>query len=373
MAGTPDLYEVLGVARSASITEIKSAYRALARQYHPDYNPGDSAAEERFKEISHAYAILSDDDKRAAYDRTGSIDGPSDPFYGAGVPDFGDLFDFFFGGQAQSGRQRAPGRNGEDLRVDIEIDLDEVLTGADREIAYRRLAKCETCTGTGAEGGATPEKCTTCNGQGVVSRVQQTFIGNVRTTVTCGACNGEGTVIKKKCPDCAGRGLSPIDARIKIRVPPGVDDGVTIHLPGRGGDGTGAGRAGDLYVVVSIAAHPRFLREGADLLTILPLGYAQLALGDEIVVAGLAKEQHPVRIPSGTQPGTQFRIRAAGVPRPRSGPRGELVVQVQVRIPEKVTTEQTEAIQALAAALGEPAPTGEASSLLGGLFKKLKK
>lgn len=372
MAGTPDLYEVLGVPRSASLSEIKSAYRALARQYHPDYNPGDAAAEERFKQVSHAYSVLSDDEKRAIYDRTGSTDGNSDPFGGAGVPDFGDLFDFFFGGQGQS-RQRAPGRNGDDIRVDITIDLDEVLTGADREITYRRMGKCEVCSGTGAEAGTTPITCTTCNGQGVVSRVQQTFIGNVRTTVTCGACNGDGTLIQRKCPSCSGRGLSPVEARIKIHVPPGVSSGFTLHAPGRGGDGQGAGRAGDLYVFVTVAEHDRLHREDAHLLTELPLGFAQMALGDEVDVPGLAKEVHRLQIPAGTQPGKQFRIRGAGLPRPRSGPRGDLVVQTQVRVPERLTEDQAEAIRAMAQALGEPDPQGESSSLLGGLFKKRKK
>src|SRR5690349_9504147 len=297
-----DPYAVLGVTRDASADDIKSAYRKLARQYHPDVNPDNPEAEEKFKEASQAYAVLSDQEKRARFDQTGSMeDVPNQDFFQN--VDFSDLFGTFFGGFGTSSRaSRSAGWDGEDLRAEVSVTLLDVLTGVAIPVEYRRMARCTTCSGSGAAPGTQPETCRSCEGRGMVTRVQETFLGSFRTSTVCPDCRGEGRVIKDACPECKGRRLVTVDAAIEVNVPAGIDDGMTLRVSGRGSDGVGIGSPGDLYVVVHLQRDPRFVRQGSDLLTTLELTYPQVALGDKVKIAGLTDDVE-IEIKPGTQPG----------------------------------------------------------------------
>lgn len=367
-----DLYEVLGVRRDASADEIKSAYRSLARKYHPDVNPGDAAAEEKFKEIGQAYAILSDPEKRARYDQFGTTDeqgmGAGD-FFGAG--NIGDLFEMFFGAAAGGARRpRTYGRDGEDVRVDLSLTLEDVLSGASKTIHYRRMGRCPECQGSGAEKGTERVQCPSCQGQGVVTRVQNTFLGQMRTQTTCSTCGGEGTVVERRCPACQGRGLLAVDESLTIEIPPGIEAGSHMTFCGKGGDGVGAGSPGDLYVVLDVVPDPRFVREGTTLHAKVEVTFAQAALGDHVVIDGVGEEVG-LDIPAGTQPGTVVRVRGGGLPRLHGGARGDLLVEIQVRVPERLTEAEAKLIREFAELRGEDQPKG-GGSILGGLFKKKK-
>ena len=366
-----DPYEVLGLSREAAADEIKSAYRRLARRYHPDVNPDDPSAEEKFKEVGEAYSILSDPDRRARFDRFGTTDEqPSDPFFGGGGGNFTDLFDIFFGGGGQ-GRSRGSARHGEDLRYDMQVSLLDVLNGTQREITFERMAECPQCGGLGTEGGAPRDTCQTCKGQGVVGAVRNTFIGQVRTTTTCPTCQGEGSLIKDPCKNCKGKGLLPETAKVTINVPPGFEDGATMHVPGQGNDGVGGGRPGDLYVVLDLESDKRFERQGQTLYTRMSLSFAQAALGDSVEIEGLDGPVS-VHIPGGTQPGTQIAIKGAGLPPLHGGRRGALIVLCSVQVPKKLNEAQVKLIRELAEVGGERVPRGEEKGLLGGLFGKKK-
>lgn len=366
-----DPYAVLGVSRDAGPDEIRTAYRRLARQYHPDVNPDNPEAEEKFKEASQAYAILSDEEKRARFDQTGSVeDVPGENFQNV---DFSDLFEQFFGGFGVSSRaSRSAGRNGEDLRTEVRLDLMDVLTGVERPVTYRRMAKCSTCEGSGAAPGTQPEVCTTCRGQGMVTRIQDTFIGSIRTSTTCPACNGAGKTIKEPCPTCRGRGLEVSDAEVLVTVPPGIEDGMTLRVSGRGSDGVGVGAPGDLYVVVHVEPDPRFVRNGPDLHTTLDLTFPQLVLGDKVKLRGLTDELEAV-VKAGTQPDYEFRFRGEGLPRLHGGSRGSLIARVNVIVPKKTGEQEAELLRQYAEASGGPIPSGEDGGFLGGLFGKKKK
>lgn len=369
---SPNLYEVLGVPKNASADDIKSAFRSLARQHHPDVNQGDPASEEKFKELSAAYAVLSDPEKRAQYDQFGTVDpgqggNPADFFSGAGG--FGDLFDMFFGGGGQPRRRKA-GRDGGDIRYDLTLNLLDVLNGAERKIKYKRNSRCTTCEGSGAAGGKAPEECKTCHGAGQVSRVQNTFIGQVRTMTACPTCGGEGYVIKEKCQACNGRGTQSTEHETTIKVPPGFDTGMHIHYPGEGHQGTGQGRSGDLYVVLNVKADDRFERENTELYTALEIGFPQVALGDQVTIEGIEGDIE-VDVPAGTQPGTVLRVKGQGVPNLHGGRRGDMHVEVVVRVPNRLNEEQERLVRELAATFGED-PKASAPSLLGSLFKKKK-
>ncbi len=368
-----DLYEVLGVSRQASPQEIKAAYRRLARQYHPDVNPGNKEAEERFKEISAAHDILSDEEKRARYDQFGSTDGPTGgpgDFFGGQGFDLGDIFETFFGGGTQ--QRRRNGVDGQDLKARVELDLRDVVAGVSKQIRYDRPKRCGSCQGTGVEGGKAPETCPQCNGTGSVTRIQQTFLGQVRTSTTCPNCRGEGVIIKDPCRTCKGRKLVLTQEELAVDVPAGVEDGMSIRFQGRGGEGLGQGSNGDLYVEVDIAADDRFLRDGIHVRTALEISFAQAALGDTVKIDGVAEEVE-VTIPPGTQPGTELRVKGLGVPPLRGGPRGDLYVQIQVVVPTKLSEAEIKLIRDLAALRGERDPQGDGdTSLLGGLFKKRK-
>lgn len=362
-----DLYAVLGVDRNATDEEIKRAYRRLARKYHPDVNPGNKEAEERFKEIGQAYAILSDPEKRANYDRFGTEDGPPpDPFFE--TASVADLFDFFFSGGVRQQR-RSAARHGEDIQVELELDLEDVLHGTEREIVYPRAVTCSECWGTGAEPGTSPSVCPTCGGQGMVTRTQQTLLGAIRTSTTCPTCGGEGRVVGSPCRACGGRGVRVEQTRSTVRIPPGVETGSTLRVPGYGSQGILGGRDGDLYVILRVREHPRLVREGIHLRTSVILSFPQAALGDEIEIEGLG-ETHRLVIPPGTQPGAVLRIRSAGLPPLHGGERGDLLVEISLRVPEKLSEEEAKLIRQLAAVQGlELKGQG---GLLGNLFKKRK-
>lgn len=363
-----DPYEVLELTREASQEEIKAAYRRLARRFHPDVNPDDRQAEERFKEIGQAYTVLSDPERRDRFDRFGTADEQVPVDFGGG---FGDLFDMFFGGEGVRGRRRT-GRDGDDVRADIEISLLEVVTGVEKSVKFARYARCKACAGTGSEAGAAPLTCQRCGGAGMVSQIRNTFIGQVRTSTTCTACGGTGQVVEKLCRECDGVGLTPEELATSVTIPSGVGDGMTMRVPGNGCEGLGTGKNGDLYVVVHVAPDARFQRSGLDLISSVSLSFPQASLGDTVDVQGLDSD-YEVEIPRGTQPGTVLKIESAGLPPLHGGRRGDLLMHVQVEVPTDLTQAQENLIGQLAELRGEgkrkpPAEGG----LLGGLFKGAK-
>ncbi len=351
-----DYYEVLGVSRNASEQEIKSAYRKLALQHHPDRNPDNpEAASEKFKEITEAYSVLADEEKRAAYDRFGHA-GVSGTGQG-GAPDFGssifsdfeDIFGDLFGfGDVfgRSGRPRTRATRGEDLRYDLEISLEEAARGLDTKIKIPRWEHCATCHGTGAKGGSEPVTCPTCGGRGQI-RHQQGFFTIART---CPACQGMGKVIREACPTCHGKGRVHQDKVLGIPIPAGVDDGTRLRVSGEGGAGEFGGPAGDLYVVVRVRRHIIFDRHGRDLYCTVPISIAQAALGAEFRVPSL-NGQERLRIPEGTQNGSVFRIRGLGMPDVNGHGKGDLYVAVHVVVPTRLSRDQRLMLETLAPSL----------------------
>jgi len=347
-----DYYEVLGVSRSATDQELKSAYRKQALKYHPDRNPGNQAAEEKFKEASEAYQVLSDADKRAAYDRFGhagvSGNGPSGFGGFSGSVDLGDIFGDLFGemfnkggsAQSQPGRQR----RGDDLRFDLTIDFEDAIFGAETEIHIRRRETCETCHGTGSASGRGPVTCPQCRGRGQI-RYQQGFFSVART---CSACGGAGSIISDPCATCHGETRVVRELQLHVRVPAGVEEGTRIRYAGEGDAGRSGGTGGDLYVVLSVRAHDFFERAGYDLHCAIPVSFPQAALGAEIEMDGIDGPVS-VKIPEGTQNGKEIRVRGRGVPHLNEKGRGDLIVQVMVQIPKKLTKAQRD----LVAQLGE--------------------
>jgi molecular chaperone DnaJ len=371
-----DLYEILGVSREASADDIKSAYRKLARQYHPDVNPDNPEAEEKFKEVGGAYAILSDPEKRAQYDRFGTTEGnPNDFFFqGGGSGGLGDIFEMFFGNMAGGGQRggRLNAWNGGDLEASVTLDLMDVLHGTDREVKIKRSVVCPDCGGVGSEGGVPAEKCPVCNGEGATWRVQNTFLGSVRTQVPCQNCRGTGEIIKDPCHNCKGAKMVQQTVTVPVKVPPGVESGATIQMSGQGHEGLGGGRPGDLYVHLRVEADRRFEREGQHLYTAVDISFAQATLGDTIGIQGVEAE-YELQIPSGTQPGELLTIRGVGLPPLHGGRRGDLFVQIKVKVPKRLNDSQRQAVVELATAMDEPIPKGtEGGGLLGGLFKKKK-
>jgi molecular chaperone DnaJ len=351
-----DYYEVLGVARGASGDDIRRAYRRLARQYHPDINKEDGA-EERFKEINEAYEVLSDDRTRRNYDRFGHAGvnvgfdgGPGgDPFFGGRSP-FGDIFETFFGGGTGRGR-RAPSR-GADIETTVELSFEEAVFGTEKEITLNRLEPCDECGGTGGRDGAQPVTCQVCHGSGEVRRVQQTLLGQFMTATTCANCNGSGTVISDPCFGCQGTGRRRRERTIELSVPAGVDGDSTLRLTGQGEQMPG-GIPGNLFVRIRVRPHEYFKRHGDDILLDVPTSIVQAALGAEIEIPTV---DGPVemKIPAGTQPGQQFRLRGKGVPNVRGGIRGDQIVTLRVMTPTELTAEQRELLERLGDTLGEP-------------------
>jgi molecular chaperone DnaJ len=348
-----DYYEILAVSREASEQQIKSAYRKLALKYHPDRNPGDHEAEERFKEAAEAYAVLADRDKRSLYDRFGHA-GVSGVGAGAGgfdptvFADFGDIFaglgDIFGFGDIFGGRRRRGGpQRGADLRYDLEISFEESFDGSETSIQIPREETCETCSGTGAAAGTRPEVCSSCRGSGQL-RYQQGFLTVARP---CANCRGTGQVISKPCQSCRGAGRVGRERKITVKIPPGIATGQRLRLYGEGEHGSAGGPPGDLYVVVHVQEHPFFHREGDDLYCELPVSYPVLALGGELRVPTV-KDDDEVTIPAGTQPGTRFRLRGKGVPSVSGRGRGDLYVIARVAVPKKLTRDQKHLLEELA-------------------------
>jgi molecular chaperone DnaJ len=349
-----DYYEVLEIKRSATEQEIKSAYRRLAVKYHPDKNPGDKEAEEKFKEAAEAYSVLSDAEQRARYDRFGHAGVSSSAGASWGAQGFGgiedilsDLFGFgdvFGGGRTSSGgSRRSAAQRGADLRYDLEITLEEAAEGQTAQLRIPRLESCETCNGTGAKAGTQPESCSTCGGAGQV-RYQQGFFSVART---CGACRGTGRVIKNPCGDCRGAGRVEREKQMEVKIPAGVETGSRLRLVGEGEGGTQGGPAGDLYVVIHVKEHERFERQGSNLYTSVPVTFAQAALGAEITVETLNGQQS-LKIPAGTQTGTVFRLKGHGMPVLGGRGHGDLYVSVTLRTPTTLTREQRRLLEELA-------------------------
>jgi len=348
-----DYYEVLGVPKGASNDEIKAAFRKLARQYHPDVNK-DEGAEEKFKEINEAYGVLSDADKRARYDRFGHA-GLGDM---GGMPDFatmdfGDIFEEILGGFGFSTgrRSRNAPRRGRDLQMAVMLTFEEAVFGVEKEVEFQRDETCSTCGGTGAEPGTSPTRCNTCNGQGEVRQVRQTFLGQMVQTATCPTCNGRGETISSHCKTCRGNGLERKTVKKKVQIPAGVDKGTQIRLAGEGQPGTNGGPHGSLYLVLDVKPHKFFQRRENDIFLNLDINVAQATLGAEIEVPTL-EEDEKLNIPAGTQPGKVFTLKHKGVPYLRRSGRGNQKVIINVAIPEKLTREQRELFEKLAESLG---------------------
>jgi molecular chaperone DnaJ len=347
-----DYYEVLGVSRTATDQEIKSAYRRLAVRYHPDKNPGDDEAEDKFKEAAEAYSVLSDAEQRRRYDRLGHAGVSSGAGAGwGGAPGFtnledilGDLFGFgdVFGG-GRSGARRSAGQRGADLRYDLEISLEEAAAGMTAQLRLPRLEACEKCKGSGAAEGTQPETCQTCNGVGQV-RYQQGFFSVART---CATCRGTGRVIKTPCDVCQGAGRVEREKTMEVKIPAGVETGSRLRIASEGEAGTGGGQTGDLYVIIHVSEHDQFERQGSNLYSSVPVTFAQAALGAEITVKTLDGEQQ-VKIPAGTQTGTVFRLKGYGVPVLGGRGRGDLFVSVTVITPTTLTREQRNLLEQLA-------------------------
>ena len=360
-----DFYRTLGVPETASVEEIKRAYRKLARQYHPDKNPGDTTAEERFKEISEAADVLQDQKKREEYDNVrrmaasgfrfspggpgGGGFGPGGVRFETGNVDLGDLFGDAFGGLFGAGRGRGGARGpvrGGDLETEVRISFEDALEGITVPVRLTRDAPCDTCGGSGAEPGSSVQMCPQCGGSGTVAENQGLF----SFARTCPRCGGAGRVVEKPCKTCRGSGVQRKTETIKVRIPGGVRDGARVRVRGRGAAGGRGGVAGDLYVVVRVASHPLYGRAGDDLTLSLPLTFTEAALGAQVKVPTL---EGPVtlKIPAGTQAGTTLRVRGKGVPKRRGG-RGDLLVTVQVEVPEKLSKQERELLERFAEAHG---------------------
>jgi molecular chaperone DnaJ len=332
-----DYYEVLGVSRTAGEVELKKAYRQLAMQYHPDRNPGDSVAENRFKEVNEAYAILSDPDKRAQYDRFGTV-AP-----GAGFSaDFGSLFEDIFEGFFAGGRrgQRSRAARGEDLQYELKISLEDAASGLDSKIQAPRYDTCGACEGSGLEDESRRETCPTCQGRGQVRFSQ----GLLTVGRTCPRCGGEGEIVTSPCRTCHGEGRVRVDRTLQVRIPPGIEDGTSVRITGEGGGGIRGGPAGNLYVLVRVAEHERFVRREADLYAELPLTFAQLALGAEVEVP-LLSGTTKLKVPPGTQPNETLRLRGKGMPRLHARGHGDACYQVVLQVPRKLTPRQRETLE----------------------------
>ena len=366
-----DYYEVLGVSREVSEQELKSAYRKQALKYHPDRNPGDHAAEEKFKQASEAYQVLSDADKRAAYDRYGHA-GLGAQGFGAGpfaggvdLGDiFGDLFGemFSMGGDPRGGSRASRQQRGDDLRFDLTIAFEDAIFGAETEVKIRRLETCSACHGKGSASGRGPSVCGNCQGHGQL-RYQQGFFSIART---CPACGGAGSVIGDPCATCRGEGRAATEIKLSVKVPPGVEEGTRIRYSGEGDSGRRGGPRGDLYIVLSIRPHDFFERHGYDLYCIIPISFPQAALGAEFEIPGIDAPVN-IKIPEGTQSGRELRVRGRGVPHLNEKGNGDLIVKVVVQIPRKLNRAQRELVTKLAETV-----TVDNSPTSPGLIEKMK-
>lgn len=364
-----DLYEILGVSKDASESEIKKAFRRRARELHPDVNKA-ADAEDQFKELNEAYDVLSDPNKRAQYDRFGTIPGAAgggygggsgyvdfDDLFGGGFGGMGDIFSSFFGGQGGQGGRPAR-KEGRDMGVGLRITLEEVARGVEKEIVYDRLAPCPDCKGTGLGENGKVVTCPECGGKGRVVSVQRTFLGDMQTATTCKKCNGTGSSIENPCPECEGQGRVPDRQRVTVKVPAGIRDGQQLRVGGFGEAGIQGAQAGDLIVTCRVQPHEFFERDGDDLHGRANISFIQAILGAEIEIDGIMPDEKvQVRIPAGCQNEQVVRVKGFGMPRLKSDIRGSMYVHVNVVIPEKITKKQRELLEKLADEMGEEVAT----------------
>lgn len=380
MADKRDYYEVLGVSRDASADEIKKAYKKLAKQYHPDLNPDSKTAEEKFKEVSEAYSVLSDDNARARYDQFGHNDPSAGGFGGQGFGGFGgqgfggfgDIFETFFGGGfAQPQRDPNAPQRGNDMRMDISISFEEAAKGAEKEIAVSRMESCDTCHGSGAKPGTGRDTCTQCGGTGRVRINQTTPFGQFQTVKTCPACNGAGSIINEPCPDCGGSGRKRRQRKLKVNIPAGVDDGSRLRMQGEGEGGKNNGPSGDLFIYITVKPHKYFRRDGDNVHLEQQISFTQAALGCDIEVPTLDGNVK-LTIPEGTQTGTTFRLRGRGFPKLRGYGRGDQHVKVKVVTPTRLSEEQKSLLRQLDATWFEHEGE-ERKGFFGKIFKDKEK
>lgn len=355
-----DYYEVLGVSKGASQDEIKKAYRKLAKANHPDLNPGDKAAEARFKEVNEAYEVLSDSDKKARYDQYGHAG--VDPNFGAGggfdggfdFGDLGDIFGSFFGGGFGGGRRSNPNapQRGESIRLSLTVSFEEAAFGCEKAVTVERLEQCDTCHGNGCAPGATPEVCPDCRGTGQVQVRRQTPMGVFATTSPCAKCGGKGKIIHQPCKDCRGTGTVRRRKTIQASIPAGIDHGQTISIRGQGHAGVNGGPAGDLLITITVRPHDLFRREGTSVLCEAPITFAQAVLGAELEIPTIdGKVKYD--LPEGTQSGTTFRLKGKGIPAINGRGRGDQYVTVYIETPRNLNKEQKEALKKFAESVGD--------------------
>ena len=358
-----DYYEVLGVSKGASEDEIKKAYKKLARKYHPDLNPDNKEAEEKFKEVNEAYEILSDPNKKARYDQFGFAG--VDPNYGAGgagggfdggfdFGDLGDIFGSFCGGGLGGGRRTNPNapQRGESIRLSLAISFEEAAFGCEKEVSVDRMEQCGTCHGNGCAAGTTPEVCPDCHGTGQVQVRRQTPMGVFATSSPCGRCGGKGKIIHQPCPDCRGSGAVRRRKTIQVSIPAGIDNGQTISVRGQGSAGKNGGPAGDLLVTITVRPHELFRREGTSVLCDAPITFAQAVLGAELEIPTIdGKVKYD--LPEGTQSGTTFRLKGKGIPAINGRGRGDQYVTVYIETPRNLNREQKEALKKFAESVGD--------------------
>ncbi|MDD6310545.1 MAG: molecular chaperone DnaJ [Firmicutes bacterium] len=377
MADKRDYYEVLGLTKGASDDEIKKAFRKMAMKYHPDKNPGDKEAEEKFKEVNEAYAILSDPEKKSKYDQFGHAGVDPNGMGGFGDGGFGgfeDIFDMFgsaFGGGfggfgGGQGRRNNGPRKGSDIQKSMTISFDEAYFGTKKQIKLTKYVKCSNCDGTGAAPGTSKKTCSRCGGTGEIRTTKNTPFGAFQSVSPCPDCNGTGQVNESPCPDCGGTGRKRDTVTISVNIPAGVDNDSIIPIRGQGEPGINGGPDGDLYIVLNVKPHEMFERRGTDLWLEIPISFNQAALGDEIVVPTM-EEKVSYKIPAGTQPGTVFRLKGKGVKSVRNGRKGDLYVKVTLEIPTKLNKKQKKAIEEMGKAV-----TDECYSKKSGFLDSIK-
>lgn len=377
MADKQDYYEALGISKGASADEIKKAYRQMAKKYHPDMNPGNAEAEQKFKEVNEAYAVLSDPEKKSQYDQFGHAAFDQSTGYGAGGFggfgdfDMGDIFSSFFGG-GFGGSSRSQSRAnapipGDDIGVRVILSFEEAVFGCKKEVSYGRVQKCDDCSGSGAKKGTSPEKCTKCGGSGTVRVQQRTAFGVMQSTRACPDCNGTGKIIKTPCDNCRGKGYVKVNKKLEVTIPAGIDDGQRIALRSQGNEGRNGGAPGDLVIQVAVRPHPIFERDGYDVYCEVPITFAEAALGAKIKIPTL-EGQMDYDIPEGTQTGTVFTIKQKGISAVNSRSKGNLYVKVVVETPKSLSEEQKKILRQFADSCGEKNFSKKSS-----FFSKFKK
>ena len=377
MAEKRDYYEVLGLSKGAGEDEIKKAYRTLAKKYHPDMNPGDKAAEEKFKEVNEAYAVLSDPEKKSKYDQFGhaAFDGTGGAGGGggfggfdfSGFGGFGDIFsDFFGGGFSSASRNRNAPQQGDDLEYRLTLTFEEAAFGCKKDVSYKRITKCPNCNGTGSQDGK-KEKCSACGGTGQTRKRVRTAFGVMDQTGPCEACGGTGSIIKNPCRNCNGKAFVRINETTSVTIPAGCDNGDTLRVAGHGNDGRNGGPAGDLYIRISVRPHQFFERDGNNLYCEIPVTFVEAALGAEIDVPTL-RESVKFRIPEGTQTGTEFTVRGQGITSARTGRTGDLIFTAVVETPKGLTDRQKQILREFADSTGQKNYAKKQS-----FFKKFRK